>query len=95
MYVIVQKNANGGATTMRPLKIGDKVRHKETNAEGVVAWSNFGLSVNGFCYDAEQRLTHFKTLGEPREEVEKHWKRVYKWKFDMLRYENEQKGIKG
>ena len=72
---------------MRPLKIGDKVRHRETNAEGVVAYSRFGLSVNGFRYDEEHGLVHTKTLGEPRHVVEQYWKRVYKWKFDMLKYE--------
>lgn len=72
---------------MRPLKIGDKVRHRESNAEGVVAYSRFGLSVNGFKYSEEHGLVHFKTLGEPRHVVEQHWKRVYKWKFDMLQYE--------
>lgn len=73
----------------RGLKIGDKVRHKESNAEGVVAYSSFGLSVNGVTYDKEDNLVHYKTLGMPKEEVESEWKRVYKWKYDMLRYENE------
>lgn len=73
----------------RPLKIGDKVRHIESNAEGVVAWSSFGLSVNGFRYDEEHGLIHFGTQGEPREVIEQDWKRVYKWKYDMLRYEQE------
>lgn len=72
---------------MRPLKIGDKVRHRESNAEGYVAWSRFGLSVNGFRYDEEHGLVHCKTLGEPRSAVEQRWKRVYKFKYDMLKYE--------
>ena len=72
---------------MRPLKIGDKVRHIDSNLEGYVAWSSFGLSVNGFVYDEEHGLVHFKTLGEPRSVLEQHWKRVYKFKYDMLKYE--------
>lgn len=76
---------------MRPLKIGDKVRHKETNVEGHIAYSRFGLSVNGFKYDAEWGLVHFKTLGASRAEVEAEWKRVYKFKYDMLKYEQEKK----
>lgn len=73
----------------RRLKIGDKVRHRDSNAEGLVTYSRFGLSVNGFRYDEEHGLVHFKTLGATREEVEQNWKRVYKWKYDMLRYEQE------
>lgn len=72
----------------RPLKIGDKVRHRESNMEGYVAYSSFGLSVNCWKYDGDT-LIHVKTLGATREEVEKYWKRVYKWKYDMLRYEKE------
>lgn len=72
---------------MRPLKIGDKVRHRENNSEGYVAYSSFGLSVNGFTYNDEYGKCHFKTLGEPREEVEKYWKRVYKFRYDMKQYE--------
>lgn len=74
---------------MRPLKIGDKVRHRESNMEGYVAYSSFGLSINGFKYDEKHGLVHFKTLGDCRNEVEKYWKRVYKWKYDMLKYEQE------
>jgi len=74
---------------VRPLKFGDKVRHRESNMEGYVTWSSFGFSVNGFRYDEVHGLVHFGTLGESREEVERHWKRVYKWKYDMLRYEQE------
>ncbi len=74
---------------MRPLKIGDKVRHRESNMEGIIAWSSFGLSINGFTYNEEYGLVYFKTLGEPRELIEQYWKRVYKWKYDMLRYESE------
>lgn len=77
---------------MRKLKIGDKVRHRESNVEGVVAYSTFGLSVNGFKHHEEHGLIHFSTLGGTSEEVEKYWKRVYKWKHDMLRYENEREG---
>lgn len=75
---------------MKPLKIGNKVRHVESNMEGYVRYSSFGLSVNGFKYDDAYGLVHFKTLGEPRSEVEKHWKRIYKFKYDMKRYEEEQ-----
>lgn len=71
------------------LKIGDKVRHVESDMEGHVAYSSFGLSVNGFTYSDEYGLVHFKTLGEPRETIEKYWKRVYKFKYDMKRYEDE------
>lgn len=71
------------------LKIGDKVRHKESNMEGYVAYSSFGLSVNGRVYKDEYGWCHFKTQGEPREEVEKYWKRIYKFKYDMKRYEEE------
>lgn len=70
------------------LKIGDKVRHKESNMEGYVAYSSFGLSINGITYD-ECGHCHFKTLGEPREGIEQLWKRVYKFKYDMQRYEEE------
>ena len=76
----------------RGLKIGDKVRHRETNMEGIVAYSTFGLSVNSFVYENDE-LWHVKTRGAPREEVEKEWKRVYKWKYNMLRYENEKRNI--
>ena len=72
---------------MRQLKIGDKVRHRDSNLEGYVAWSSFGLSINGFRYDKEHGLVHFKTLGEPRSIVEQYWKRIYKFKYDMLKYE--------
>lgn len=74
---------------MRPLKIGDKVRHRNSDMEGIVAYSSFGLSINGFTYNESHGLVHFKTLGETRSVVEQYWKRVYKWKHDMLRYENE------
>lgn len=76
----------------RPLKIGDKVRHRKSNVEGVVTYSTFGLSINGFKYYEEHGLVRFSTLGGASEEVEKYWKRVYKWKYDMLRYENEREG---
>ncbi|MFJ7982393.1 hypothetical protein ACIQ1D_19205 [Lysinibacillus xylanilyticus] len=72
----------------RHLKIGDKVRHIESNMEGHVAYSSFGLSVNGWIYEGDE-LIHVKTLGMAREELGKQWKRVYKWKYDMLRYEQE------
>lgn len=72
----------------RPLKIGDKVRHTDTNMEGYVVYSSFGLSVNCYAYHDDE-LIHISTQGVPREEVEKYWKRVYKWKHNMLRYELE------
>lgn len=73
---------------MRKLKIGDKVRHCENNLEGYVAYSTFGLSVNGFIYE-DNSLIHVKTLGMPEHELREMFKRVYKFKYDMLRYEEE------
>lgn len=77
---------------VRPLKIVDKVRNITNNTEGYIAYSTFGLSINGFSYsDGEngEQLYHFGTLGAPREVVESEWKRIYKWKYNMLRYEQE------
>lgn len=70
------------------LKIGDKVRNIHDNSEGYVTYSAFGLSVNGFTYLDDGQLCHFKLTGKPRIEVEKEWKRVYKFKYDMKQYED-------
>jgi hypothetical protein len=65
------------------LKIGNKVRNIHDNTEGIVVYSTFGASITGIKKDEEGNDIHFQTLGQPIEEYEPHWKRVYKFKFNM------------
>ena len=70
------------------LKIGDKVRHIHDNTEGRLTYSSFGASICGFTYHDEQGWYHFQTIGQPIENYESEWKRIYKYKYDMARWEN-------
>lgn len=66
-----------------PLKIGNKVRNKHDNTEGVLVYSSFGASISGFNIDEEGNRYHFQTLGRPISEYEDDWKRIYKFKYNM------------
>lgn len=55
------------------LKIGDKVISSDGKVEGEVVYSTFGVSVTGWTHTEDGKKVHFQTIGEPIEEVSKHW----------------------
>lgn len=69
------------------LKLGNKVRNIHDNSEGYLVYSSSGASVSGITYQEDDTLCHFQTLGCPISTYEADWKRVYKFKYDMKRYE--------
>lgn len=71
------------------LKLGDKVRNIHDNTEGTLVYSTFGASVSGIYYEENGKMIHFQTVGQPIREYEKDWKRVYKFKYNMKRYLDE------
>lgn len=69
------------------LQIGNKVRNIHNNLEGKIVKSKFGASVTGWKTDEEGNKIHFQTIGCPISELEKDWKRIYKFKYNMKEFE--------
>ncbi|MBM7598201.1 hypothetical protein JOC34_000558 [Virgibacillus halotolerans] len=65
------------------LKIGNKVRNIHDNTEGKLVYSTFGASITGAKVDEDGNRMRFQTIGQPIQEYEKDWKRVYKFKYNM------------
>jgi hypothetical protein len=53
------------------MKVGDKVKHKESGIVGEVAWSSFGFSIH---WHTEKGF--HKTLGTDAKEILEHWELI-------------------